>query len=181
MTRAVVVWVAVAAAGPAIAAWPALAAQGGAAGPRIAYVRSQEILRQTPGYAAAESTFSGELRASQQEMQKLQARLDSAMQTFEQQSIALSPAARQAKQRELQELSQRFQQRGAELQERARQRERDLLQPIQARVNTIIQGIRAEGNYALIFDADSPTAGIIAADPALNLTARVVERIRQAR
>ena len=181
MTRAVVVCMALAAAAPASALWAGLAAQGAQASQRIAFVRSEEILRQTPGYAAAESTFNAELRSAQQELQKLQARLDSAMQAFEQQSIALSPTARQTRQRELGTMQQQFQQRATELQERARQRERELLQPIQRRVNTIIQGLRAEGNYAFIFDADSPTAGIVAADPALNLTGRVVERLRQPR
>ena len=147
---------------------------------RVAWVSSQDILRQTPGYAAAESTFARELRSSQSEIQKLQAQLDSAVQAFEQGSIALSPTARQSKQRELQGLQQRFQQRAQELEQRTRQRERELLEPIQQRVNSVIQGIRAEGNYAFIFDADAPNSSIVAADPSLNLTSRVLERLRQA-
>src|SRR2546422_4629005 len=51
-----------------------------------------------------------------------------------------------------------------------RSRQRELIQPIQARVNAVIQGLRAEGNYALIFDADSPTSNIVAADPSLDIT-----------
>src|SRR5207247_378902 len=79
-----------------------------------------------------------------------------AVRTFDQQAIALSPAAKQAKQRDLQQLQQRFEQRNSELQDKAQQRQRELLQPIQARVTGVIQGIRAEGNYQLIFDADAP-------------------------
>jgi Skp family chaperone for outer membrane proteins len=176
MTRAVVLWAALVAGAPGAAPW-ALAAQG-TQPLRIGFVRAEEILRQTPGYARAESTFNNELRASQQEVQRLQAKLDSAIRAFEQQSIALTPTVRQTRQRELGELQQQFQQRAAELQEKARQRERELLEPIQERVNLIIQGLRAEGNYAFIFDADA-TPGIVAADPSLNLTAKVVERLRQ--
>jgi outer membrane protein len=145
---------------------------------RVAWVSSQDILRQTPGYAVAESTFAREFRSSESEIQKLQQQLDSAVQAFEQGSIALSPTARQTKQRELQGLQQRFQQRGQELQLRAQQRERELLEPITQRVTSVIQGIRAEGNYAFIFDVPNPS--IIAADPSLNLTSRVLERLRQA-
>src|SRR2546427_2238214 len=47
---------------------------------------------------------------------------------------------------------------------------RSLLQPIQARINAVIQGMRAEGNYAVIFDADAPGNNIIAADPSLDVT-----------
>lgn len=147
---------------------------------RVAWVSSQDILRQTPGYAAAESTFARDLRSSQSEIQKLQQQLDSAVQAFEQGSIALSPTARQTKQRELQGLQVRFQQRAQELQQRTQQRERELLEPIQQRVTSVIQGIRAEGNYAFIFDADAPNSSIVAADPSLNLTSRVLERLRQA-
>src|SRR6267143_1217342 len=65
---------------------------------------------------------------------------------------------------ELQTLQQRMETRTNELQDRARQREQELLAPIQARVNSIIQGLRAELNYALILDADA-AGGVIAAAP----------------
>ena len=112
------------------------------------------------------------------ELQKLQTSLDSAVQAFDQQSIALSPAARQAKQRELQGMQQRMEQRNTELQDRARQREQDLLSPIQTRVNSVIQGIRAELNYSLIVDVDAPGGVVVAYDPALNITARVLQRLQ---
>src|SRR6266566_4098946 len=90
------------------------------------------------------------------------------------------PAARQTKQKDLQAMQQRMEQRTNELQDRARQREQELLQPIQARVSSVIQGIRAEMNYALILDADAAGGLIAAADPALNITARVLQRLSQA-
>ena len=175
----------------ALTAAPAAFAQrtGAAGGPppappqavlKIALINSREILQRTPGYAAAESTYLKEVDGFRTEVQKLQQQLDSAVQLFDQQSIALSPAARQTRQRELQALQQRLEQRTGQLQDQAQQRERDLLQPIQARVNTVIQGMRAEMNYALILDADAPGSMIVAADPALNITARVLQRLQQA-
>src|SRR6266480_188104 len=107
-------------------------------GLKIAFISSQQILEQTPGYAAAESTFKKEYQGFQDEAQKLKQQFDSAVQTFEMQSI-------------------------------------------QARVNAVIQGLRAEGNYALIFDADSPTSNIVAADPSLDITPKVIERLKQAK
>src|SRR5258705_5160524 len=79
----------------------ALLGQGGgpqsASGPlKIAFINSQEILRATPGYAVAESTYRREFQASQVEVQKLQHQLDSAVQGFDQQSLVLSPPGRQA-------------------------------------------------------------------------------------
>jgi outer membrane protein len=162
-----------------VTAAPAVSRAQAQSGLKIGFISSQQILEQTPGYAAAESTFKKEYQAHQDEIQKLRQQLDTAAQTFEKQSIALSSAAKVTKQRELQQMQQRLEQRTSELQEKTQQRQRELLQPIQARVNGVIQGIRAEGNYALIFDADSPGSNIVAADPGLDITAKVIERLKQ--
>jgi outer membrane protein len=176
MQRLVLVSLAALVAAPCVAV-----AQGAPAAPvKIAIINSREILQRTPGYARAESTYLKEVEGFRIEVQKLQQQLDSAVQALDQQSIALSPAARQTKQRELQGMQQRMEQRTNELQDRARQREQDLLSPIQTRVNSVIQGIRAELNYAMILDVDAPGGMIIAADPALNITARVLQRLQQA-
>jgi outer membrane protein len=160
-------------------------AQGGggaqsAAPLKIAFINSREILQRTPGYQAAESTYMKEVEGYRVEVQKLQQQLDSAVQAFDQQSIALSPAARSQKQKDLQAMQQRMEQRTDELQNRARQREQELLSPIQARVQSVIQGLRAELNYAMILDADAAGGLIAAADPSLNITARVLQRLTQA-
>ena len=161
----------------------ALLGQGpqSASGPvKIAFISSQEILQKTPGYAVAESTYRKELQTAQTEVQRLQQQLDSSVQVFDQQSFVLSPAARSAKQKDLQAMQQRVEQRSTELQDRLRQREQELLGPLRARITSVIQGIRAEMNYSLIFDADAAGGFVAAADPALNITARVLQRLAQA-
>ncbi|HUK22675.1 MAG TPA: OmpH family outer membrane protein [Gemmatimonadales bacterium] len=167
--------------GMAQQAAPVQAAAAPVEGPslRIAFINSRQILTQTPGYASAESTFNRELQGYRDEVQKLQKQLDSSVQAFDQQSIALSPAAKQQRQKDLQNMQQRLEQRSGELQQKAQQREQELLQPIQQRINAVIQGIRAEGNYSMIFDADTPGSNIVAADQSLDITSRVLERLRR--
>lgn len=145
---------------------------------KIGFINSRQILQQTPGYTAAESTFDREVKGYRDEVQRLQRSLDSSIAAFDQTSIALSPAAKIAKQKDLQAQQQRLEQRSTELQQKAQQREQELMAPIQARINAVIQGLRAEGNYAVIFDADAQGGTIVAADPALNLTAKVLLRLR---
>ena len=147
---------------------------------KIGIINSRQILQQTPGYAAAESTFDREVKGYRDEVQRLQRQMDSSIQAFDQQSIALSPAARQAKQKDLQTQQHRLETRTNELQQKAQAREQELMAPIQARINAVIQGLRAEGNYAVIFDADAQGSNIVAADPALNLTPTVMGRLRTA-
>jgi outer membrane protein len=154
------------------------ARQAAATGLKIAVIRSQEILQRTPGFAAAESTLTREIQGYRAEVEKLQKQLDSAVTAFDQQSIALTPAARQTRQRELQQMQQKLQERGGALQDRAAQRQQELLSPINARIRAIIEGIRAEENYALVFDIDAPGTQLVAVDPALNITARVIQRLQ---
>jgi outer membrane protein len=147
--------------------------------PKVGFIYSRQVMQQTPGYQAAESTFNRELETYQNEVQKMQHQFDSSVQAFDQQSIALSPAAKAAKQKELQEQGKRMEQRQSELQQKAQQRNQELMQPLQARIKAVIDGMRAEGNYALIFDADAPGGAIVAVDPALDLTSKVLQRLKQ--
>src|SRR3954452_5468672 len=154
-----------------------LAAQQGG-NPKIAFVNTQAILKQTPGYVKAESTFTKELATYRVEVQKLQAGLDSAASDFDQQSVMLSPTQRAAKRKDLQAQQQKLEQRTQELQQKAATRERELLDPIQTKVNTVIEGVRAAGNYAMIFDVSAPNNGIVTADKSLDLTQRVIQQLK---
>jgi Skp family chaperone for outer membrane proteins len=116
---------------------PASAQQGG--GAKVAYVNTQAILKATPGYTSAESTFTKELATYRTEVQKLQATLDSAASDFEQKSVMLSPTQRAAKRKDLQGQQELLEKRTQELQTRAATRERELLDPIQSKVNSVIE------------------------------------------
>jgi len=157
---------------------PAAGDAGGAAGTKIGFVNIQAILKQTSGYAKAESTFAKELDGYRTEVQKLQATLDSAAQDFEAQSAVLNPSQRASKRKDLEAQQEKLQQRTQELQQKAATRERELLDPIQSKVNSVIEGVRAAGNYAMIFDVSAPNSGIVTADKSLDLTARVIQQLK---
>jgi outer membrane protein len=169
------VWIGLAAL--SVAGTGSLAAQQ-AGNPKIAYVNTQAILKSTPGYVTAESTFTKELATYRVEVQKLQASLDSAASDFDQQSVMLSPTQRAAKRKDLQAQQQKLEQRTQELQQKAATRERELLDPIQTKVNSVIEGVRAAGNYAMIFDVSAPNNGIVTADKSLDLTQRVIQQLK---
>jgi outer membrane protein len=158
------------------AASPLAAQQSG--GGKVAYVNTQAILKATPGYASAESTFTKELETYRGEVQKLQATLDSAASDFEQQSVLLSPTQRAAKRKDLEGQQKKLETRTQELQQRAATRERELLDPIQSKVNSVIEGMRASGNFAIIFDVSAPNSGIVTADKSLDLTQKVIQQLK---
>lgn len=144
----------------------------------FAYVNTDAVLRQTPGFAAAESTWSAEVAVLRADLDVLSGKLDSALKAFDASAIGLSPTERATKQDELQQLSQLYQQRSGSAQSRADQRQRELMAPLQDRIQAVIDGIRAERNLGLVFDVAAPGSNIVAADPALDLTGLIVRRLQ---
>ncbi len=157
-------------------------AQGGATPPtRIGFVNVGVALRAMPGWAQAESLFVRERTAAGQELQTMQAALDSAGQAFTQQSPMLSPTNRTARQRELQQQEERLRTRYEEIQQAMGTREQELLSPMQERLTAIIEGLRAELSYGVIFDIGSQASSmVVSLDRSLDITARVLQRIAQA-
>lgn len=160
----------------------AAAAQTPAGAPgRIAFVNARAILTGMAGYAKAESTYTKELQSAQAEAQRLQAVLDSAVSTYQQSQAMMSPSARTAREKVLSAQRDSLEGKLQALQERVGSRERELLAPMQQRLTAIIEGIRAEGNYAMVIDMGNPavTQLIVAYDKALDITERVARRLLQ--
>lgn len=157
---------------------PPAGAQAPQGGARFAWVNSQLILRQVPGYAQAESTLNAEVAGYRTEVEHMQTQLDSMVRDYDRQQIALSPSTRQTKQQEIRDMQQRLQQRYNDLQDKAASRERELVAPLEERVKGVIEGVRAERNLLFIFDVGAPGNNIVAADRTLDLTSVVVQRLQ---
>jgi outer membrane protein len=144
--------------------------------PRIAYIDSQAILQEAPGAQEAQQAFEREMAGFQQEMERMGEELQRLITTYQQQQRTLSDEARQAREGEIRRKEMEYQQRAEELEMEADSRRRALVEPILDRMSDAIEAIREEGSYAMIFDVASRS--IIAADPALDLTSQVIERLR---
>ncbi|MBK7348734.1 MAG: OmpH family outer membrane protein [Gemmatimonadetes bacterium] len=153
-----------------------LAAQQG--GSKIGYINARAVLLAVPGYAQAESTYNRELSSFREEVDRMQAALDSAASDFEQKSVMLSATAKTAKRRELEQQRDRMEQRANELRDKAAQREQELLAPIHGRVNTAIEAVRTEGGFAIIFDVSANEGLIVAVDKSLELSQKVIDKVK---
>ena len=147
---------------------------------QVGYVNSTTVLQQTPGYGVVDSILTAERAVYQQEADVLQAQVDSALTAFDQQQLVLSPQAREEKMTELDELNDRVQARLREMQNQVLQRQRELVTPLEQRIQTVIDGIRAELNLAVVFDVANPNSNIISVDPPVDLTELVVSRLQAA-
>ena len=148
---------------------------------QFVYIDSQQILQQAPGASEAQQTWSRELAQYRSEVQQLAAEIDSMQSNLEQQREMLNQAAIERRQQEIAQKQQELRQRAQELEQRAAQRQQELLGPILDQVRTVIAEIREEQGYTMVFDASA--AGVLAADPRLDITDLVIRRLqeRQAR
>lgn len=144
----------------------------GANAQRIGFVNVEQIMAGAPGLAEARTTFQGEVQAIQPELERMAAELDSLQQQYQRQQATLAAAARTQRETELQTKYNALQQRQLTLQTR----EQELLAPITRRIEEVIEQIRREGSFSIIFS--STESGIIAADETLDLTNRVLDRLR---
>jgi len=164
------------------AAAQAPAAPAGAAppGPRIAYINSQQILSQAPGRAEAEAQFEREMTGYRQAVQRMGDSLNTMIAEYNRQEVSLSPAAKETRQKAIREKEDQYQKKTAELQQQAQQRQVELVQPIMEQINKIIGELRAQEGYAMIFDAGSNAGVVVAADSSLNITDKVIARLKAA-
>jgi len=148
--------------------------------PRLVWINSQAVLAATPGRAAAESLFAREMTGYRAEVQRLQAAFDSAVAEYNRAAPVMTPAAKTQREDQLRQMQTRNQARAQELDQTAQNREAELTRPIMDRVNAVIEGIRAEFNYAFVFDVAAQGNPIVTADRSLDITAFVIQRLQAA-
>lgn len=165
-----------------LAALLAVALSAGAASAeaqgRIGFINSQRLIAEAPGAAEAQQTFQrdvsryeGEIRTLEQELERTRGELE------RQQGSPTSEAARQQRQRDFQQRVGVYQDSVQKLQQTAQQRQQQLVAPIMTRISEAIEQVRREGQFAMIFDVSA--GSVISADPSLDLTNRVLERLRR--
>jgi outer membrane protein len=143
---------------------------------RIGYIDSQQILNEDPAAQQAQAQFETDLANYRAEVDQIGQELQGLIDRYDQQQSMLSEEAKSNRQEEIRLKQTEYQQRISELEQQAGARQAELVQPVMERINAVIEDIRADGGYSMIFDVAAQ--GIIAADPALDLTAEVVRRLQ---
>jgi Skp family chaperone for outer membrane proteins len=147
---------------------------------RVAFVHARQVLRQMPGYAKAESTWTREADVAQKEMQRMQAAWDSTITAFRQSSAMMTPSARAGREKVIQAQGDSLDAKFQSVRERIDARERELLTPMQTKLQAVIDGIRAELGFTMVIDLDNPSsANIVSFDKSLDISDRVARRALQ--
>lgn len=156
---------------------PALAAAQGAA-VKVAYVDTRELLDKAPGRTDADAQWKKEAQAMQDQVTRMQDSLQGMIAAYQKAEAGLSPAARETRQRSIGEREQEYQTRTQALDLQAQQRQAQLLQPIIEQIKVALEDVRKEEGLTLILDVGSQGNPIVAIDKNLNITDKVLVKIR---
>lgn len=154
-------------------------AQGGGAGSiKIGYVNTQLLMEAAPGRAQAESLLKKEGDTYQATLQKMQDSLNAMLAKYQKDEPTLSAAAKKKAQDNMQGLETEIQGKNLQLQQQFQTRQNEVLAPIQDVVRKVLEDIRVEDGFAMILDKTPGQTPIIVADKNLDITDRVVSRLR---
>ena len=152
------------------------AAQAGT--PRFAFVDSRAILQRAPGTAEIQAQLTKEREAAQKSVAKMQDSLKAMYDAFVKEQATLTTAQNDAKEKALQQKNTEFDRRVQQIDQQMQQRQFELIQPVMTQIREALEAIRNEESYTFIFDVGNDPGVIVAADKNLDITDRVVARLK---
>jgi outer membrane protein len=145
---------------------------------KIAFVNSQALMEAAPGRAAAMDLLAKEGQGYQTQLQKMQDSINALLTKYQKDEPTLTAANKDSRQKLIQGLETEFQAKQLQFQKQYDDRTKEVMAPITDAVKKVIDDIRVEDGYAIILD-NAPGAGnIVSADKNLDITDRVVSRLR---
>ena len=156
----------------------AQAAQSPPAPAKIGYINSALLLQQAPGRAEAEAQFDREVGVYRQQIQRMDDSLRTLMAAFDREAPKLDSATREARRTSIGQREVEYQNRARGLDSTMQARQAQLVKPIMERVQQVIEAIRAEDSYSVILDVGAQVSVVVAADKRLDLTDRVLARLK---
>lgn len=145
--------------------------------PKIAYVDVAVLMEQAPGRAEAQKQFEGEAGVIRAEMQRMSDSLDAMVQAYQKESAALTAVQKSTREKTLQAKQQEYQQRAQALQQKGQDREQELTGSFESLVRDAINDVRTADGYTMVF-ASGPASAMLSADKSLDITDKVLARMR---
>jgi outer membrane protein len=150
------------------------------AAPKFGYVNSAKILADAPGRAEAEAQFNTEVKAYQAQLQRMSDSLQLLAANFDKEAPKLDSVTRETRASSIRTKEADYQKRAQSLDQQMQSRQAELVRPLMEQLQKIIEQVRTEDNYAMIFDVGSQTSIIVAADKSLDITDKVMARLKAA-
>lgn len=146
--------------------------------PKFAYVDSRVILQRAPGSAAIQAQITKERSDAQASVTKMQDSLRVMYDAYLKEQPTLTAAQKEQREKALQTKNSEFDQKVSQMDQEMQKRQYDLIQPMMAQIREVLDAIRNEERYTFIFDVGNDPGLIVAADKNLDITDRVIARLK---
>jgi outer membrane protein len=149
--------------------------------PKFAYINSQQLVQAAPGSVEAQATLEKELAGFRAQIQKMSDSMTTLQTTYQKDEPTLSATAKEARLKALRDRQTEFQEKAQKLNDQSDARQQELMTPVLDMVRKVLDEVRAEGGYAMIFDvAGNGGAFIASVDKNLDITDKVLSRLKLA-
>ena len=145
---------------------------------RIGVVNTQRVLAEAPGVTAAQRSLETELARYRTEVDSVERTLQRSQEELQRTAGTLTEAQRTQRTQELQQRVTAYQARVQQLNQLAQQREQALVAPAVRQVNAVVERLRREQGFSMIWDSSANF--VVAVDPAFDITDRVIAAVRGA-
>lgn len=145
---------------------------------KVGYVDSRKILQEMPARAAAEARMRAGLEVLSARQKKMVDSLNLLMASFERDSASLSQADKVARFTAMQTYDAQYRDTLQVLEEAAQTSQAEAMQPLFDQIKIALDDVRQADGYAMIFDIGGQQNPIVSMDRNLDLSDRVLARIR---
>jgi outer membrane protein len=145
---------------------------------KLAYINSQKILAEAPGRAEAEATYNKEMATARAQLQQMDDSLKGMVATYEKDAPGLDSARKEARGKTIRDTEAAFTQRAQDLNNQMQQRQADLARPLMDQVSQVLDQVRSQGGYTMIFDVGAQGSALVSADKSLDLTDMVLAKLK---
>lgn len=147
--------------------------------PKIAFINSGKIMAEAPGRADAEATYNREMGSARAQLQRMDDSLKTMVAAFEKEAPGLDSAKRTTRGNTIRAQEEQFSSRAQALNTQMQQRQAELAQPLMHQVSQVLDQMRTQGGYAMIFDVGTQSGVVVSADKSLDITDQVLARLKQ--
>ena len=149
-----------------------------AAQTKVAFVDTRKILQEMPGRNQIEARLRTEIDALGVREKVMVDSLNAMLTSFQKDSATLTQADRTKRFTEMQAFDARYRDTLEVLQQEAQAKQAEAMQPLFDQIREALEMIRAAEGYAMIFDMGAQANPIVAMDKNLDLSDKVIARIR---
>jgi outer membrane protein len=143
---------------------------------KIGYLDSQRIIREAPGAEQVRTQIQQEMSRFEAQFKVLSDSVDKMVADYQQKSVTLSPEQKTKREQEIRQKTSELEQRAGQLREQVGMKQDSLMKPVMERVEKVIDEIRKEEGYAIIFDVAS--RAMVSADTTFDITTKVITRLK---